>query len=39
MLKKMSKDYMPTSLHSKQKIVELKKNKGYDPKVEDLISY
>ena len=39
MLKKMSKDYMPTSIQSKQKIVELKKNKGYDPKVEDLISY
>lgn len=39
MLKKMSKDYMPSSVQSKQKIIELKKNKGYDPKVEDVISY
>ena len=39
-LKKMNKDYMPSSVTSKQKIIELKKNKGqYNPSVEDIISY
>ena len=35
----MNKDYIPSSLHSKQKIIELKNNKGYEPRVEDIISY
>ena len=38
-LKKLCKDYMPTSAQSKQKLIELKKNKAYEPKVEDFIAY
>jgi len=30
---------MPTSIQSKQKILELKKNKGYQPSVEEVITY
>ena len=37
--KRMAKDYMPSSIVSKQRMIEIRKKDGVIPTVEEMVSY